>query len=139
MPHVGPTTEVDQWSTAVDGGLGLCDLVMNDTALELVVLHQTREKRRRIHWRTTTANVHLLNPHCSYFSNEKFSERHNTTQLLYSKQSSYSTVRNVQEPLVQAGTTRGSQSLRVTMSWTHSLIMPAMLKFGCIFQVVVLH
>ena len=43
MPHVGPTTEVDQRSTAVDGGLGLCDLVMDDTALELVVLHQTRE------------------------------------------------------------------------------------------------
>ena len=46
MSHVGPTTDVDQRSSAVDGGVGLCDLVMDDTALELAVLQQTREKRR---------------------------------------------------------------------------------------------
>ena len=134
MPHVGPTTEVDQRSTAVDGGLGLCDLVMDDTALELVVLQQTRENRRRIHWRNTTANVHLSNPHCSYFSNEKFSEY---TTLLYLNKSTHSKKRK--GALGAAGTTRGSQSLHVTHSLTHSLIMPTMLKYECIFQVVALH
>ena len=47
VAHVWPPTEVDQWTTAVDSGPGFCDLVMNDTALELIVLHHKRKKRGR--------------------------------------------------------------------------------------------
>ena len=47
VAHVRPPAEVDQWTTAVDSGPGFCDLVMNDTALELIVLHHKRKKRGR--------------------------------------------------------------------------------------------
>ena len=48
VAHVWPAAEVNQRSTAVDSGLGRCDLVMDDTALELVVLHHTRTERGHV-------------------------------------------------------------------------------------------
>ena len=47
VAHVRPPAEVDQWTTAVDSGPGFCDLVTNDMALELIVLHHKRKKRGR--------------------------------------------------------------------------------------------
>ena len=45
MADVRAPTEIDQWTTAVDGSLGHGDLVANDTALELIVLHHKRRRK----------------------------------------------------------------------------------------------
>ena len=82
VAHVRPPTEVDQRTTAVDSGPGFCDLVTNDTALELIVLHHKRKKRGRA---IGAALQHTsLKLDCISFSLERFSLMYNATKPQHS-------------------------------------------------------
>ena len=82
VAHARPPAEVDQWTTAVDSGPGFCDLVTNDMALELIVLHHKRKKRGRA---IGAALQHTsLKLDCICFSLERFSLMYNATKLQHS-------------------------------------------------------
>ena len=81
-PTCGPPAEADQRTTAVDSGPGFCDLVTNDMALELIVLHHKRKERGRA---IGAALQHTsLNLDCFCFSSERFSLMYNATKLQHS-------------------------------------------------------